>query len=701
MVFRRALALSPIAVCLVLGAVARGSAAEVLWIYPPPNSLVSASPAGIFGYVLGPPEPALDAKVVSGDPTVPPTRHSLYLFKGKVFSGSVELQPGRNNVVVGDSVLPLLYRPGFEGDRDGEFRRPNPHGEGLESCSPCHAFQRGELILKDTIPDLCLGCHEVGTESLRAALRENQHTRTITPDCLRCHDPHASFEPMLLRTGENLCTPCHEPQGGVSRHAVAAPSCSACHDPHASAYPGQLKGEGLKLCQECHREIADPRRYPRSYHRPAQDRRCFDCHMPHAGPIPANLKAGVPELCRECHSPQESAGHEGELDECRLCHASHLSQNRALLKEGVAAVCDSCHGGFPEGVSNHPGLRDGCVACHDPHRVNALKEQARSCGGCHSNRDDDFRGAHGTLPISEVRQCTFCHEPHRSNYESLLRGNIHYPLRNGGCSACHEAKQGKVGLRYEGSHNCMRCHGQITGTSQIIETDKVHKPVFQIDCIACHNPHMGVRDSFLLEEPVTLCGWCHGILLRGVENLHGVFREGGSCYTCHLPHISDFRPLLKQREGELCTKCHTAVLPEDRAAQRLLHGALREGPCSGCHNPHGTNTERLLQGRRDTLCRECHPGVLKDREGEGFRYVHGPVGAGNCSACHELSHRHRERDDAFLKTERYALCDLCHSTGRDHVPERYRSKMREVGNYCLACHLPHGADNPFLIRSSD
>jgi predicted CXXCH cytochrome family protein len=178
-----------------------------------------------------------------------------------------------------------------------------------------------------------------------------------------------------------------------------------------------------------------------------------------------------------------------------------------------------------------------------------------------------------------------------------------------------------------------------------------------------------------------------------------VFDDGGTCYTCHLPHISDFRPLLKRPQGQLCIRCHVDSAPENPSQAGEFHGAVRGGQCTGCHNPHGTNTPALLKESPDTLCRSCHPDITVDGDGRPFRYLHGPVGAGNCVACHELRHRHpRKEGDQFLRQKRYRICSLCHDTPRDHVPSNYRPKMREVRNDCLACHEPHGAANSSLVR---
>lgn len=700
---RRSMAVLAASAFLALVALSRGEAASegVVWVYPPPNSLVTESPVPVYGYLSGPAQTSVEAKVMGVEGSALPQREPLFLFKGKIFSGSIPLTPGRNNVVVGGAVLPLLFRPGSTETREGEFRRPLPHGSKIEACSQCHGFSRGDLVPKQKVPALCLSCHKVGTESERAVIKKTQHTQVITLECLRCHAPHSSFESKLLRTAGGSCTPCH--QGASYKDyshdkGAAVESCTTCHDAHGSAYSKMIRGEFVDPCKRCHKEVVSPERYPRSFHAPVEEQRCFDCHAPHPQGQPRLLKAPVTMLCRTCHKGAKEGGHQGRIDDCLACHEPHASRRPRLLRGAVTERCLGCHPGQRGGAGAHAALKEGCSACHDPHQLRAKRDTQKACGSCHRLNDPTHQSVHGGFVMPDAAQCVTCHDPHDSTYPSLLRGTVHYPLKNGGCAACHLGKEGKLDLRYEGSENCLRCHGQITGTSVIKETDKVHKPVSQIDCIACHNPHLGARPGLLLEEPVTLCGWCHGTLLRGVENLHGVFKEGGTCYTCHLPHISDFRPLLKRPEEELCLRCHLKTIPQDAAKSRLLHGAVGKSRCTGCHNPHGTNSEKLLRGTRDSLCAACHPRALGSADGTPWKYLHGPVGTGNCTACHLLAHSHTGDDDAFLKVKRSRVCSLCHETKPDHVKENYRAKMREVQNDCLSCHQPHGGKDKFLLR---
>lgn len=171
----------------------------------------------------------------------------------------------------------------------------------------------------------CLECHGalVGKAVVHAALDMG---------CATCHGdleasslPHRSSgkrSAVPAAEGRELCIPCHERslfEGQVIHGPVAAGTCLGCHDPHASAHQGLLKREPVKLCLECHAEIArrphvvagltrsghplggekpsvsDPLRPGRSYY-------CAACHEPHRSRLPrlTRFEKGMAS-CQKCH----------------------------------------------------------------------------------------------------------------------------------------------------------------------------------------------------------------------------------------------------------------------------------------------------------------------------------------------------------------------------------------------------------------
>jgi len=675
-----------------------GGELDVVCIYPPPNSQFYGSAVTVFGYVVGQPVKSVKARVVNiSDESLPQTQE-LNLFKGKIFSGQVEFQPGQSNLVIGESVIPIFFEPDAEAGVHEGFNIPLPHSGKIDSCNPCHGFSQGGLTLKSKVSDLCLSCHKIGTKSLRSATRKNEHTNSVTPNCVKCHDPHVSFNRNLLRSFKDTCTSCHEKYGKAPLHdSVGTVECVSCHDPHSSANEKMLKEDAENLCAQCHGKVIKPGKYPVSFHAPVRDGKCFDCHSAHPGEFSPMLLTWGDELCARCHADTSSKMFKGGKA-CLDCHNAHLSaSSKRLLKADAWSICVECHEASLGVPGSHRATKRKCGNCHDPHSPGGFASLENACRQCHNFNDENFKWAHGQTPMTSAAQCAKCHKLHDSEFPKLLAGDVHYPVQRGGCNSCHTMDGKELGLRYVGSQNCMRCHGDVTGSSVVVDTKRVHMPVYQRDCTACHNPHVG-KKKLLNEEPEKLCGECHGLFLRGIKNVHGVFKEGGSCPTCHMPHISDFEPLLKKPQVELCTECHKTILPKDKEKYRLLHGAVKKGLCTGCHNPHGTNTEKLLKNEKDKLCRDCHASATVNEEGQQMEYLHGPVGAGNCTACHKLGHGHERDGDQFLAADRMDVCTLCHEILPEHVPANYASKMREVGNECLACHNPHGANNPKMLR---
>ncbi len=105
--------------------------------------------------------------------------------------------------------------------------------------------------------------------------------------------------------------------------------------------------------------------------------------------------------------------------------------------------------------------------------------------------------------------------------------------------------------------------------------------------------------------------------------------------------------------------------------------------CDSCH-PDAANKGFKAQGMESDGCYECHERVDK------ANWVHGPVGVGQCSVCHEP---HGSKTANFLRRHGDKLCMFCHDQ------DRLQTHITAVkSNDCMGCHDPHAAKNTALLR---
>ncbi len=122
-----------------------------------------------------------------------------------------------------------------------------------------------------------------------------------------------------------------------------------------------------------------------------------------------------------------------------------------------------------------------------------------------------------------------------------------------------------------------------------------------------------------------------------------------------------------------------AVVVEAKGAYRY-HPEVEK--CAGCHD----RAERGygLPGANETICYRCH-----DRQ-DTKRNVHGPLGGGECTACHDP---HGSGNAALTTARHEALCVSCHD--QESSAEHFR---RSRAKACTACHEPHSSDKQFLQK---
>jgi len=79
---------------------------------------------------------------------------------------------------------------------------------------------------------------------------------------------------------------------------------------------------------------------------------------------------------------------------------------------------------------------------------------------------------------------------------------------------------------------------------------------------------------------------------------------------------------------ELCIRCHETKSPETARKEGLwVHGPVGAGECTACHGPHSGPQPSLLLKKANESCRDCH--------GDGFLFgtaMH--EGKTDCLSCH-------------------------------------------------------------------
>ncbi len=121
-----------------------------------------------------------------------------------------------------------------------------------------------------------------------------------------------------------------------------------------------------------------------------------------------------------------------------------------------------------------------------------------------------------------------------------------------------------------------------------------------------------------------------------------------------------------------------------KVSYRVRRGAtyrrhLDEAGCGDCHNK-----DLSVQFPEDINCYSCH-----DRKDES-KFVHGPIGGGACSICHDP---HGSGRKSLLRAEVREMCVSCHDqeSSKKHINAKKNRK-------CNRCHNPHGGNDQFFLE---
>ena len=260
------------------------------------------------------------------------------------------------------------------------------------------------------------------------------------------------------------------------------------------------------------------------------------------------------------------------------------------------------------------------------------------------------------------------------------RPEIHSRIAAMACTRCHvpigEPREHRFCMTEADGGICTTCHVPRGGTGVR------HAPFLESRCLACHSPHRSVESKLLLEEDgARVCRQCHEAASEAFA--HRPHAEG-QCLSCHAAHESEFDGLTWKRSADLCLGCHDREVPvsgrerplPDMAAfirsSRFAHGPIRAGDCSACHDSHG--------GPRANLLRGAFP--------DDFYQAWDPTRYELCFRCHPTD----------LATEARTTTRTGFRDGDRNL--HYVHVNREKGRSCRACHEVHASNAPFHMRES-
>ena len=206
----------------------------------------------------------------------------------------------------------------------------------------------------------------------------------------------------------------------------------------------------------------------------------------------------------------------------------------------------------------------------------------------------------------------------------------------------------------------------------ILEMKVLHAPTAANQCAACHNPKGNRHEFTLAGQGAALCAGCHEPLEKK-KVFHKPAAEG--CTTCHNPHGGETKALLVCEESKLCIRCHGHMhLAKEIAEGKSSHSIALEGKgCLTCHQPHASD----------------HIALLNAEYPAAFRAPFAPKSYALCFQCHSQA----------LETEFETTGATNFRNGTRNLHALHVNN-KESGLSCRACHVPHAADQPHLLRDS-
>lgn len=243
---------------------------------------------------------------------------------------------------------------------------------------------------------------------------------------------------------------------------------------------------------------------------------------------------------------------------------------------------------------------------YDPYTFHDDKPK-EGCINCHSPVTE------GQSSTGDSVTCLGCHVNFKKRFQS------HTEVNDEVCIGCHRLDKNltTVAMTQEPDANpCYRCHKDKIGE---FTADFIHGPVAGGSCTVCHDPHGSSWEKSLLSPVPVLCFLCHtDVGSHNIsETVHRPFAEG-KCMECHDPHATNNKWMLSKSSEEICLRCHKVdgnlashrhpynVKPSKRMTAEVELTPRGRLECLSCHDPHATKSKNLLRVNQEDGCSGCH-----------------------------------------------------------------------------------------------
>lgn len=169
-------------------------------------------------------------------------------------------------------------------------------------------------------------------------------------------------------------------------------------------------------------------------------------------------------------------------------------------------------------------------------------------------------------------------------------------------------------------------------------------------------------------------------------------KDDKDCSFCHTEKDAKSGNL-KMDMPDLCYQCH-----ETKDTKTFIHGPVGAGACTACHDPHESQNLKLLRySNVNQLCTSCH--ADKGHFLKNTKNIHPPV-QDQCINCHDP---HTENFKFQLKADgKMDLCLMCHVDKKEHTKTvSHKHGALDRPKKCQECHDPHGTGTPKMLKKEN